>query len=48
MQEYFDIMLTLVCVLAGLGIVVSFTMGLWIGVRLDQIREKIEEVLRWL
>ena len=48
MQEYFDIMLTLVCVLAGLGIVVSFTMCLWICVRLDQIREKIEEVLRWL
>ena len=48
MQEYFDIMLTLCCVLAGIGIVVTFTMCLWICVRLDQIREKVEEVLRWL
>ena len=48
MQEYFDIMLTLCCVLAGIGIVVTFTLCLWICVRLDQIRDKIEEVLRWL
>ena len=48
MQEYFDIMLTLCCVLAGIGIVVTFTLCLCICVRLDQIRDKVEEVLRWL
>lgn len=41
---YTDIMLTLCCCLSAVDIIAF----LWLCCRLDQIREKIEEVLRWM
>lgn len=44
MEIYIDIMLTLCCCLSAVNIL----MFLWSFIRLDQIRDKIEEVLRWM
>lgn len=48
MEMYFDMMLTLACILSGVSIVISVIALMWVCVRIDQVREKVEEVLRWM
>lgn len=48
MEMYIDTMLTLACILSGVSICISIIALMWICCRIDQVREKVEEVLRWL
>ena len=48
MEMYLDTMLTLACILSGISIVISIIALMWVCIRIDQVREKVEEVLRWM